>query len=333
VTFRASCLPDGRSASHYHVPGEGLLSIARFDDWLTQIVDQSSRVAVLVIREYRDADGALHGCILERRCRTAEGAYCGDPARVEVGGAAFRVRAYRSTPEGRLEEIDPRLQPSVDRSSRDSLFDSEDRTVRDAYGETARIVSVRAPSAREELVGFSSMVHLLTQDGRELACGIGWHGTTPFLIQGEFPPDDGQTSDGQTSHGQTPDGQTSGAADTADGGIWRDLLTADQAVWLRYAERYEHLVILDIRAEGTTGEVLVLTGDAGGSIAWHLIDGDGVDLWRKAPEEMIADTPPPQATSAREANDQPPQPTDAADRARRARGVHRIRPTIPPGAT
>jgi hypothetical protein len=157
------------------------------------------------------------------------------------------------------------------------------------------------------------MVHLLTQDGRELACGIGWHGTTPFLIQGEFSPDDGQTSDGQTSHGQT-----SGAADTADGGIWRDLLTADQAVWLRYAERYEHLVILDIRAEGTNGEVLVLTGDAGGSIAWHLIDGDGVDLWRKAPEEMIADTPPPQATPAREANDQPPQPTDAAERTRRA---------------
>ncbi len=215
----------------------------------------------------------------------------------------MRVRAFRSTPEGSLEEIDPRLQPPVDRASRDGLFDSEDRTVRAAYGETARIVSVRAPSAREELVGFSSMVHLLTQDGRELACGIGWHGTTPFLIQGEFAPDDGQTSD---------------AADIAGGDVWRDLLTADQTVWLRYAERYEHLVILDIRAEGTTGEVLVLTGDTGGSIAWHLIDADGVDLWRKTPQEMIADSPPPQATPAREANDQPPPPTDAADRARRA---------------
>jgi hypothetical protein len=215
----------------------------------------------------------------------------------------LRVRAFRSTPEGSLEEIDPRLQPPVDRASRDGLFDSEDRTVRAVYGETARIVSVRAPSAREELVGFSNMVHLLTQDGRELACGIGWHGTTPFLIQGEFSPDDGQTSD---------------AADIAGGGVWRDLLTADQTVWLRYAERYEHLVILDVRAEGMAGEVLVLTGDAGGSIAWHLIDADGVDLWRKTPQEMIADSPPPQATPAREANDQPPPPTDAADRARRA---------------
>jgi hypothetical protein len=303
VTFRASCFPDGWSASHYHVPGEGLLSKERFSDWLAKIVDPLCRVAVLVIREYRDADGALQGCILERRCRTADGAYCGDPARVEVGGAALRVRAFRSTPEGSLEEIDPRLQPPVDRASRDGLFDSEDRTARAAYGETARIMSVRAPSAREELVGFSSMVHLLTQDGRELACGIGWHGTTPILIQGEFSPDDGQTSD---------------AADIAGGGVWRDLLTADQTVWLRYAERYEHLVILDVRAEGMAGEVLVLTGDAGGSIAWHLIDADGVDQWRKTPQEMIADSPPPRATPARETNDQSPPPTDAADRARRA---------------
>jgi hypothetical protein len=59
VTFRASCFPDGRSASHYHVPGESLLSKERFNDWLTKVVDPSYRVAVLVIREYRDADGAL----------------------------------------------------------------------------------------------------------------------------------------------------------------------------------------------------------------------------------------------------------------------------------
>jgi hypothetical protein len=258
-----------------------------------------------VIREFRDPNGGLHGCIVERRRRTAEGEYYGDPARIEVSGPALQVNAYRATADGGLQEIGARPELPLDRPSRDILFSGEDRAIRATYGQATRVVAVREPSALEELVGFSSIVHLLTQDGRELACAIGWHGTTPFLIQGEFSPADGHAAN---------------AADILRGGEWRDLLTKDQAVWLRYAERYENLVILEVRAEGMTDDVLVLTGDAGGCIAWHLIDGDGVELWRKTPEELLADMPNRKGmpVPGSEANDHPDLEADISERARRA---------------
>ncbi len=311
VTFHSTCYPDGRSVSHYHVPGQGLLDPGRFNDWLTEASGGDAagppfQVCVLVIREFRDPNGGLHGCILERRRRTADGEYYGDPARIEVSGPALQVSAYRATAGGGLQGICARPELPLDRPTRDILFSGEDRAIRATYGQATRVVAVREPSALEELVGFSSIVHLLTPDGRELACAIGWHGTTPFLIQGEFPPTDGHAA---------------GAADILLGGEWQDLLTKDQAVWLRYAERFENLEILEVRAEEMTDDVLVLTGDAGGCIAWHLIDGDGVELWRKTPEELLADSPNSKGmpVPGSEANsDRPDRDADVCERARRA---------------
>ncbi len=260
---------------------------------------------MLVIREFRDNAGALHGLILERRRRTAEGECHGNPARVEVTGSALQVRAYKATADGGLREIGPRLDLPIDRPPRTGLLAGEDRAIRTAYGEPTRIVAAREPSALEELVGFSRIVHLLTDNGRELACGIGWHGTTPFIIEGEFSPAESLVSDAI-------------AKERAAG--WRELLTANQALWLRYAERYEDLVILEVRAEGMTNDVLVLTSDAGGATTWHLIDGDGVELWRKAPEELIADTPRGVhlPVPGSEANDQPYFAAGDTERAKRA---------------
>lgn len=284
------------------------MTIAEFNDWLTATSRRAGvfqHVAVLAIREFRDNGGALHGFILERRQRTAEGEYYGNPARVEVTGSALQVTAYKATAGGGLLQIGPRRELPIDRPSRARLFIGEDRAIRTAYGAPAHIVAAREPSSLEELIGFSRIVHLLTEDGREVACGIGWHGTTPFLIEGDFAASDGLVFD---------------AIAKERAANWRELLTANQAVWLRYAERYEDLIILEVRPEGMTNDVLVLTGDAGGTTAWHLIDGDGVELWRKTPEELIATTPrgvhmPVPGT---EANDQPYPATGDAERARRA---------------
>lgn len=303
VTFRSTSFPDGRLAYHYHVPASAPLDEAGFNEWLTRYIgpaDGLATVSLLLIREYRDVNGALSGFILERRRDTADGAYYGDPARVEVTGPARRVRSFRATDDGTLEPAGPVTGRQAAGAPRGDLLAGEEQAVRAAYGERSRILAVRDPTALEDQVGLSAIIHLAAEDDRELICGLGWHGTTPFFIEGAFPLRDGEAL-----------AETSNSSDFGQ----PEFQSADQTVWLRYVERYERLVVLDVRPHGVASDMLVLTGDAAGRIAWHLVDGDGVELWRKMPEQVPVDSaagPGHRAAQGSTANDGRHVPPGAA---------------------
>ena len=278
IVFRTTSFPDGRSSGFYQVPGRGLLNQNQFNGWLAEnpsITIERATVLVLGIREFRDQAGALQGCILERRTGSAEGVYFGNPARIEMTGAACQVRGWRVTESGGLKEIRAPAASAADPLPRDTLFAGEVRELRSIYGEGVRVLAARGANALEDFAGFSTIVHLLTQEGRTKACAIGWHGTTTFLIEGEFP-----------SIGERLDPQ--------------ELSNPDQATWLRYAQRYEERIVLEVRPNGTSDDILVLTADASGEIAWHLIDANGVELWRKEGQTLLVDTAPPVPQATRD---------------------------------
>ena len=190
----------------------------------------------------------------------ADGPLFGDPARVEVEGSVTSVRAWRAAPEG-LQRVATDLAEPVNLLPRTELFAGEQAALQAIYGAALSVAAVRDATALEALIGFSSIVHLVDDGGRELACGVGWHGTMPFVIEGEFPRQ----------------------SDLAGKASWSTALTDEQTRWLRYAERYEHRAILDVRADGTAGDVRVLSNDAAGRRLEHLIDRDGVELERREP--------------------------------------------------
>jgi hypothetical protein len=55
------------------------------------------------------------------------------------------------------------------------------------FGITARILDVRAPTVLEDAAALTSIMHLCTEDGVEIDCGLGWHGSTPFVLRADFP--------------------------------------------------------------------------------------------------------------------------------------------------
>jgi hypothetical protein len=284
--FRSSAYPDGRSSSHYEMAGQGVLAVTEFNDWLTRAsVSARHTVDVLAIREQRDLGEVLLACVVERRRGSAEGPLYGDPARVAVTGAAEKVSAQRISDGGQLQEAVPDPAAPLQRLPRDGVFAGEAQAIRDAFGEGVRIVSVREPTVTEDLIGLASIFRVATMDRRELGCGVGWHGTMPFVLQADFPRLDAQPL---AAADAWPDLETAGpGAGAAD--EWRDQANADQAVWLCYAGRHENLAILDVRPDGVMRNILVMTGDEGGRLTWHLIDSDGVELWRKPPEDLVAD--------------------------------------------
>lgn len=62
----------------------------------------------------------------------------------------------------------------------------------------------------------------------------------------------------------------------------------DQKRWMRYAETYEHLAVLDAWPDGDSDDLQVLTGEASGQTWRHHIDSDGVETWRKPDSEAAA---------------------------------------------
>ena len=54
---------------------------------------------------------------------------------------------------------------------------------------------------------------------------------------------------------------------------------------MNFAESYEGLAVLDAWHDGTTDDVMVLTGDLSGQVWRHHIDLDGVESWRKTDDE------------------------------------------------
>jgi hypothetical protein len=283
---------------------------------------------VLVIQEVLDARGAIVTCCLEHRRGSATGSFHGRPARVTFAGAINQVRFYRTAAHGRLREMAPSLtSPPVTRSrSRPDRLAGEERVIRDLFGVATEILDVRSPTVLEDLVGLSAIVHLRTQTDGEVDCGIGWHGTTPFVLRADFPrfgaaPDLPAVEAGAVGMAAAAAGLITfetradehGAAVLArarrDGalylirpvageakvapyapGVLDALLSADQALWLRYARDHERLTIIDGYRDGRSDSIFVVAGGPEGHVTRHLIDVDGIEVWRAAADDTAVGT-------------------------------------------
>ena len=191
VVFRATTRADGSIARHYEVPGgTAPLDEAGFGAWLREHAPDGREidlVSVLAIQEVLDPRASILTCCLERRRGSATGPFHGEPARVTFAGAVDRVRFYRATARNRLREMAPPLDQPPPSPSRLDRLAGDEAAVHGAFGAAVRIVDVRAPTVLEDLVGLSSIVHLRTPDGSEISSGLGWHGTTPFVLRADFP--------------------------------------------------------------------------------------------------------------------------------------------------
>jgi hypothetical protein len=328
VVFRSTTRPDGSTTKHYDVPGvTAFLDEPAFRAWLSDAVPsgrESDLVSVLAIQEVLDYHASILTCCLERRRGSVTGPFRGQPARVTFSGAVDQIRLYRATTRGALREITPPLDQPPPPPARLDHLAGEEQAIRSVFGTTARILDARAPTVLEDAAGLSSIMHLRTQDGIEINCGLGWHGTTPFVLRADFPrfgmPSDLTEADaagvaaaaaaGHLATFETRDdangpvvmarsncdGTFHMIRPTADGaqveaytpGIPAGLLNADQALWVRYARRHENTTVVDAYRDGRSGNVFVLAGAPDGQVTRHLVDTDGTEVWRAAADDTAA---------------------------------------------
>lgn len=280
-------------------------------------------LALLVIRDATDAQGLIRDCVLEYRRGALDGPLCGDPARVEFTGPARLVRFYRAQRDGTLTEIAARPDALSGHQHSPEQMAGELAAVRARYGRDLVVQDVREPTLLESMVGCDSILHIRLQDGREIGCGVGWHGPIPFVLAADFPrfgaalalpPEDEAAvrdllrRDDLARHETRLDAAGLAVAARRRGTLDLLLLRAndgavkaypylptpaasgseDQQNWMRYAETYEHLAILDAWSDAGTEALLVISGEASGQIWRHHIDGDGVETWRKPDDEAAA---------------------------------------------
>jgi hypothetical protein len=320
VVFRETMHADGSTARRYDVQGSPApLDEPGFGTWLRDHAPGGRAidlVSVLVIQEVLDRDASIVTCCLERRRGSATGPFRGEPARVTFTGAIDRVRLYRATTPDTLEEMIPPLDHLPPPPSRLDQLTGDVQAVCSAFGASARILDVRAPTVLEDMVGLTCVAHLRTPDGSDIDTGLGWHGTVPFVLRAGFPrfgtPVDLTASDADAiaevavRHGLTTfetrldangpavvarsrrDGTLHLIRPTADGArveahvpdVPASLLSADQTIWASYVQAYEHLTLLDCYADGRSDNVFVFAGAPDGQVTRHLIDADGTEVWR-----------------------------------------------------
>jgi hypothetical protein len=337
VVFRATTSADGATTRLYEIPGvtrlgaPTLLDEPSFGAWLRDNAPTESErglIAVLVIQQTLDARGSIVTCCLERRRGSATGPFHGRPARVTFAGAIDQVRFYRTAAHGRLREMAPSLtSPPLTRSrSRPDHLAGEERVIRRLFGATAQVLDMRSPTVLEDLVGLSAIVHLRAHDEEEIDCGIGWHGTTPFVLRADFPrfgaapalPPADTAAAGMAAaaaglitfetradeHGAAVlararlDGALYLIRPGAGGtevtrytpGVPDALPSADQALWLRYAGEHELLTIIDGYRDGGSDNIFVVAGGPDGHVTRHLIDVDGIEVWRAAADDTAVGT-------------------------------------------
>jgi hypothetical protein len=327
VVFRSTRRADGREITCWKIANEsGVLNEAELADWLARrrlAGPERLALAVLVIRETLDENGLIRDCVLERRRGAVDGPLHGDPARVEFTGPTSMVRVYRVLRDGRLAEVAASTDALPQRRRAPEHFAGEQRALRDRFGPAARIIDVRQPTLFEDIAGLDSIAHVRRPDGREVGCGIGWHGTIPFILEADFPrfgaplslaPEDEAAVEALLAqhelvrHETRLDEQGLAVVARRRGGVELFLLRSqhgdatmrayepagaaepspDQARWLRYAETYEKLAVLDTWHDDGTEDLLVLTGESNGQVWRHHIDHDGVETWRKPDDDAAA---------------------------------------------
>ncbi len=322
VVFRSTQRADGELTEGFEIAGEPPLPGAdALDTWVTRRLPGADRLAisVLVIRETLDIRGLIVQCTLERRRGTPDGPFHGDPARVDFAGAAGTVRLYRSHLDGRLTEIAPAADSAPLRPRPPEQFAGEHKALQARFGAGIHILNSREPTLFEDMIGLSTIVHLRTGDGREIGCGIGWHGNVPFVLEADFPrfagplelsAEDEASLNAVLRHDDLVRGETrfdefgiaitarrrgndalfllrpgSGATRVEPYSPGRSAASPDQQRWMNFAESYEGLAVLNSWHDGTTDDVMVLTGDLSGQVWRHHVDLDGVESWRKTDDE------------------------------------------------
>jgi hypothetical protein len=338
AVYRTTTGVGASTVEGYLVPGETRrLTPSALDFWLAKRglagVERLS-VSVLVIRENLGPDGDLRECELEYRRGALDGPYHGNPARITFSGPARMTHFYQATPDGTLTEIAPPSDPppsnppAPDPPTSGAPAPAETdttaamhRAVRACCGAAARIVETRQPTVLEAMVGIAGVLHVVLANGREVGCGIIWHGPIAVALQADFPRFDVAPvlSAQQTAaldallraehliacetrrdeHGLAVVTRRRGTTDLLlvrfDGDTAALVppapvpyvpghpadLTADQAQWLHYVETYEGLGVLDAYRDGASDTLIVLTGGTDGAVWRHHVDSDGIETWRR----------------------------------------------------
>jgi hypothetical protein len=321
VIWRATTLGDGEEVAGYELPGRpGRQDEAAFRGWLNRkrlAGFGRLAVSVLVIREHLDDNGVVREAVLERRRGGVGGPFDRTLARVEFTGALNRLRRYRAERDGALEPM-----PDDDAAARATApdpdpesYDGEDAAVLERLGPGTVILDRRPPDPREKALGLSGIIHALTPDGREAGCGVGWHGTEPFVLIADFvrhrhdpvPPaalDRLATAVVEAKdlirHEARRDekgfmimarrrARLSLVAIRQSGGkarveTWFPGRTAsaneDQRRWMVYAETYEGRRVIDSWRDGDSGGIAAVTLDQGREAWRHVIDTDGIEVRR-----------------------------------------------------
>lgn len=338
----------GQVREGYLVPGEvQRLNAAAFDFWLAKrglAGPERLSVAVLVVRELVAANGDILWCTLEHRRGGMDGPYHGSPARIVFTGPVQLVHFYQATPDGQMTEIAPapdmaeRTEPE-----RDAMTPLQ-AALSISFGDAARVVNTRAPTVIEAMVGLTSVLHIARPDGREVGCGILWHGPIAVVLQAAFarfdvPPEVSPRQSAAldallAAHGLSAcevrrdefgsavlarrKGGTELFLVRFDGEVPRLLpysagrpsaITAAQEQWLHYIETYEGLTVLDAYHDGKSEALIVLTAGPEYKVWRHSVDGDGVETWR------VADTGSDVAALCRERQRTDVTPAQAATEA------------------
>ncbi len=350
--FRETALPDGTTATSYCIQDEpSPLTHHDFEQWLLRHKlggPNGLGLALLVIREVLDTNGAIRECVIERRRGATDGPLSGDPARVEFVGPARSVRLYTVDSHGHLAETTPATPPPPPRHDITEGFSGEERAIRSHFGQAAVVLDRRSPTLFEEMAGLSSIVHVRGRD-RDIGCGVGWHGPMAYLLIGDFP---------RLDHGLAlpPDEEEAVAAELRRHKLVRhemrfdaeglcviasrrdrpDLFivrpdrdgarvdpytpgdttvgSSDQRRWIRYAEAHEGRIALDAYQDGASDELVVLTGDADGQVWRHRIDPDGVEVaCGPANETAVAMLYRTRCSTERDTSPSDPEPMDDAD--------------------
>lgn len=324
VVFRATRRADGTEQAVYEVPEEARsLDPEDWPKWLRRsgfAGPEQLRVAILAIQETLDAAGCIVDCVLERRRGLRDGPFAGRPARVEFIGPARAVRLYRATRNGKLQEIAPSPRPSGAIGGEQPAFLGEQQALERHFGNGIEILDARQPTLFEDIIGLSSVAHLRLPDSTEMTSGVGWHGTTPYVLVADFPrlgvvpelppPDEAAVRQALLQrnlvrHETRSDEHGLAVLARARGGTAVFLLRStggklsvdpyapalpaalseDQQKWARYAAAHEGLSPLDGYRETESDTVIVVTGDQSGQAWRHCIDADGVELWRRTADQ------------------------------------------------
>jgi hypothetical protein len=327
LVWRETILADGTSCRALAVPDDpGVLDESALPGWLArhqQIGAVQSGLAVLVIRETLDRDGLIRECSLERRRGSAEGPFDGDPARIEFVGPARMVRLYRALPSGRLAEIAGHPEGVLPGRHIPEQYAGEIAALRRYFGADVQVLDTRDPTLFESMAGLENIFHVWTGSRQELGCGIGWHGPIAFVLAAAFPrlsspvpiPEEAEhairqrlANENLVRHETRIDKggfavivRRRGTTELfmlrpVNGGMGissyhpapESTANPDQINWMRFAETYEHLVVLDAWQEGGNEDLVVITGETNGHVWRHNIDAEGVEVWRKPDPDAAA---------------------------------------------